>query len=130
MERMNALKVLLRAAAAAIFIVFGLSHILFPKAYFDFFGIPFDQTNKVEVFLAAMCGAVVIALCAGLWIAAKNPLENRPVMIQIMVAGTLTVIILGYCIFILGLSKLELINMAAVAALTILIGALYPWRSS
>ena len=130
MNKEQMLKLLMRALAVGMGAGFGLSHLFFPGGYFSFLKqSAFNARDPFQIFLANMVGVTVIALCVGFWIAAKDPVKYRVVVIQFFVCALLTIPVFFYHLVTGALGGWEWLNLVFLIAATCAVYALYPWKS-
>jgi hypothetical protein len=132
MKDQRGLKTLMRATAVVIGVGLGLSHLLFPAKYFTILGQGnYDAGDPFHSFLANVAGALLIALCVGLWIAASDPVKNRVVIVMFLVACVLIVpVFLYHLVFTRAVGGMEWLNPLAVGALAWVFWKWRPWKNS
>ncbi|MBZ0270605.1 hypothetical protein K8I61_01100 [bacterium] len=86
------LSALMRVTAIAEGAALGVSHIVFPARWFSWLSqTGFDAGDPFQMFLANMVGVLVVTLCVGLFIAARDPARYLVVVDMLILGGVLTV---------------------------------------
>ncbi len=128
MTKEQALPILMRGTAIAMGASLGLSHLFFPTWYFHLLGqTNWDGADPFHRFLVHVIGVLVLALCAGIWHAARDPRRYRLVIGQFFIASALIVpVYLYHLVFTGAIGGMEWLVLVGVVALNYGFFKLYP----
>lgn len=125
MKRIAVLKIYLWLVGTFTLVWWPLSHWFYPDWYHRLLGF-----ERYDYSLVKIIGTIGIIPVLGIYFTALNPLRNRDIVITLLVFFVLMAATYIYLISAHNFPVLEYINVCLLLVNTIILGALYPWRSS
>jgi len=127
------LKLVLRVTAVLMTFWWGLSHLFFPKWFFNIMDVKFegvDFSHGLTSVAVQTIGVLILGIATASWLAASNPVKNKVVIQMLYIVGIGSILVFLYHIIFQDYPSRVWFNVIFVAVELILLTALYPWKES
>lgn len=131
MKKTEALKIFLRLSAVFQFFWWGLSHLFYPKLYYDIIGIKdIDVTGGLALAATNEIGILALGIAWATWLLASEPVKNKAIIKVIYFVSIGSIAVFSYHMLFNGFPKGWLINTFLIVLQLAVITILYPWKES
>lgn len=130
-NKLNFLKLLLRASAVLMFLV-SFTHLFCAEWYHEVvIGLTgVDFTHGFTAAVTNVVGVLYLGISAAVWLAASNPIRNKVIIKMLYIINIGLIIVFSYHVVFQGYTSKMLGFVVIITIQLILLTILYPWKES